>query len=98
MRRPLKEFSAGDIAPASGLCTQRAKSTIFVCAFLLPAALCAQAIQYWVIENRLHTFSDTSFREDASRIRCNASIFARLRSFAANIPRSQRTERRSLNL
>jgi hypothetical protein len=30
---------------------------------------------------------DGSFREDASRIRCNPAIFARLRSFASNILR-----------
>jgi hypothetical protein len=30
---------------------------------------------------------DGSFAEDASRIRCNPGIFARLRSFAANILR-----------
>jgi hypothetical protein len=44
----------------------------FVCEFLLPAALCAQAIRYhWAIENRSHYVRDGSFREDASRIRCN---------------------------
>jgi hypothetical protein len=31
------------------------------------------------------TFRDGSFAEDASRIRRNPGIFARLRSFAANI-------------
>ena len=30
---------------------------------------------------------DVTFAEDASRIRCNPGIFARLRSFAANILR-----------
>ena len=30
---------------------------------------------------------DGSFREDASRIRCNPGIFAHLRSFASNILR-----------
>jgi hypothetical protein len=44
----------------------------FVCEFLLPAALCAHVC-------------DGSFREDASRIRCNPGVFARLRSFASNI-------------
>ena len=33
------------------------------------------------------TTSAGSFAEDASRIRCNPGIFARLRSFAANILR-----------
>ena len=34
-----------------------------------------------------HYVRDGSFAEDASRIRCNPGIFARLRSFAANILR-----------
>ena len=34
-----------------------------------------------------HYIRDSSFAEDASRIRCNPGIFARLRSFAANILR-----------
>ena len=60
----------------------------FVCEFLLPAALCAQAIRdHWAIENRSHYVRDGSFREDSSRIRCNPAIFARLRSFASNILR-----------
>lgn len=60
----------------------------FVCEFLLPAALCAQAVRHhWAIENRLHYVRDGSFREDDSRIRCNPGVFARLRSFAANLLR-----------
>ena len=41
----------------------------------------------WGIENRSHYVRDGSFREDASRIRCNPGIFARLRSFASNVLR-----------
>ena len=37
--------------------------------------------------HRHHFVRDGSFAEDASRIRCNPGIFARLRSFAANILR-----------
>ena len=37
--------------------------------------------------HRSHYVRDGSFAEDASRIRCNPGIFARLRSFAANILR-----------
>jgi hypothetical protein len=34
-------------------------------------------------KNRLQYVRDTSFREDASRIRCNASIFAEHRATVA---------------
>jgi len=55
---------------------------------VLPAARCAKAIRHhWHIENRSHYVRDGSFAEDASRIRRNPGIFARLRSFAANILR-----------
>src|SRR5690349_3841795 len=51
-------------------------------------AQCAKAIRdHWHIENRSHYVRDGSFAEDASRIRRNPGIFARLRSFAANILR-----------
>jgi predicted transposase YbfD/YdcC len=49
----------------------------FVCEFLLPASLYAQAIRrHWAIENRSYYIRGGSFREDASRIRCNPRIFA----------------------
>jgi hypothetical protein len=35
---------------------------------------------------------DGSFAEDASRIRCNPGIFARLRSFVANILRANNVQ------
>jgi len=73
---------------ATGLWTTTREVAYFVGEYLLPAALCARAIRHhWAIENRLHYVRDVSFREDDSRIRCKAGIFARLRSFAANILR-----------
>jgi len=73
---------------ATGMWQTTSEIAYFVCAFLLPAALCAQAIRnHWGIENRLHYVRDMGFREDDSRIRCKPGIFARLRSFAANILR-----------
>jgi hypothetical protein len=44
--------------------------------------------KHWDIENGLHYVRDVTLREDASRIRINPGIFARLRSFAYNILRS----------
>jgi predicted transposase YbfD/YdcC len=61
---------------------------LFVSDVALPAAQCAKSIRdHGSIENRSHYVRDGRFAEDASRIRCNPNIFARVRSFAANILR-----------
>lgn len=44
---------------------------------------------HWQIENGSHHVRDTTFAEDASRIRKNPDIAARMRSFAYNLLRSQ---------
>ncbi len=73
---------------ATGLWRATSETALFVGDIVLPAAACAKAIRgHWSIENRSHYVRDGSFAEDASRIRCNPGIFARLRSFAANILR-----------
>ncbi len=43
---------------------------------------------HWRIENGSHYVRDTTFAEDASRIRKNPDIVARLRSFAYNLIRT----------
>jgi predicted transposase YbfD/YdcC len=43
---------------------------------------------HWWIENRNHYVKDVSMNEDSSRIRKNADIFVKLRSFALNIMRA----------
>ena len=43
---------------------------------------------HWRIENGSHYVRDTAFAEDASRIRNNPDIAARLRSFAYNLIRA----------
>jgi predicted transposase YbfD/YdcC len=73
---------------ATGLWRATSETALFVSDIVLPAAVCAKAIrEHWSIENRSHYVRDGSFAEDASRIRCNPGIFARLRSFATNILR-----------
>jgi predicted transposase YbfD/YdcC len=73
---------------ATGLWRDTSETALFVSNVVLPAAQCAKAIRHhWHIENRSHYVRDGSFAEDGSRIRCNPGIFARLRSFAANILR-----------
>ena len=73
---------------STGLWRNTSETALFVSDLVLPAAKCAKAIRdHWHIENRSHYVRDGSFAEDASRIRCNPGIFARLRSFASNILR-----------
>ena len=43
---------------------------------------------HWQIENASHYVRDVAFEEDASRIRKNPDIVARLRSFAYNLIRA----------
>jgi hypothetical protein len=73
---------------ATGLWRAYSETALFISDIVLPAAVCAKVIRdHWSIENRSHYVRDGSFAEDASRIRCNPGIFARLRSFATNILR-----------
>jgi len=59
----------------------------------LTAKTAAAAVRaHWGIENTSHYSRDVTFREDASRIRKNPGIFARLRSFAYNILKSNQTD------
>ena len=47
---------------------------------------------HWVIENKSHHVRDVHMGEDASRIRRNPHIFAKLRSFALNILRKNKVK------
>jgi len=56
------------------------------------AACAAEAIRaHWKIENTSHYSRDVTLGEDRSRIRTNPGVFARLRSFAFNILKANRT-------
>ena len=48
---------------------------------------CRGIRQHWGVENRNHYVRDVTLQEDASRIRINPTIFARLRSLTLNILR-----------
>jgi predicted transposase YbfD/YdcC len=74
--------------PASGLWKRSSDISYYLSNRPIEAALAADAIRrHWHIENRSHHVRDVTFGEDASRIRTNPGVFARLRSFAANILR-----------
>lgn len=58
----------------------------------LDAVRATNAIRgHWGIENTSHHSRDVTMAEDASRIRTNPGVFARLRSFAFNILKANRT-------
>jgi hypothetical protein len=74
--------------PATGLWKTSDETSFYLSNRPCKAALAASAIrQHWAIENSFHYVRDVTFREDASRIRTNPGIFARLVSFAFNILR-----------
>lgn len=72
----------------TGLLAFRSETAYYACPVVPLAETAAAAIRnHWGIENRNHHTRDVSLGEDASRIRCNPGIFARMRSFALNILR-----------
>jgi DDE family transposase len=74
--------------PATGLWTSSRESAFYLSNRPILAGQAADAIRkHWGIENKQHYTRDVTFHEDASRIRRNPGIFARLRSFAYNILR-----------
>lgn len=57
------------------------------------AEMAADAIRkHWAIENKSHYTRDVTLHEDASRIRKNPGIVARLRSFTYNLLRHNQTD------
>jgi predicted transposase YbfD/YdcC len=72
---------------ATGLWKDTHETAYYVCDIVPSAKEAARAIR----EHRSHYVRDGSFAEDASRIRKKPGVFARIRSFAANILRFNRT-------
>jgi predicted transposase YbfD/YdcC len=73
----------------TGLWRARREIAYYACQIPLDAQACAVAVRgHWGIENRNHHVRDRTLGEDASRIRRQPGIFARLRSFALNILRA----------
>lgn len=75
------------------------ESSLYLCNKALNAKEANKIIRnHWGIENKIHHVRDTRLNEDASRIRCNPSIFALLRSFALNLFRFNKVGNISLAL
>jgi predicted transposase YbfD/YdcC len=74
--------------PATGMWKSSRETSHYLSNCPIDAERATHAVrQHWHIENRCHHVRDVTLGEDASRIRTNPGIFARLRSFAANILR-----------
>lgn len=72
----------------TGLWDTTTDTACYLSSEMVPASVCGHAIRsHWSIENSNHYPRDVTFGEDASRIRDNPGVFARLRSFACNILR-----------
>ena len=79
--------------PATGRWKPSFETAFYLSSRPLAAKTAAAAVrQHWAIENTSHYSRDVTFREDASRIRKNPGVFARLRSFAYNILKSNQTD------
>ena len=77
---------------SSGLWGWSTETAFYVSNTMLTAANAADAIRgHWKIETTSHYSRDVTFGEDKSRIRTNPGVFARLRSFAFNILKSNKT-------
>ena len=76
--------------PKTGLCRQTCETVFWVssAAGQPPERWNEWIRAHWRIENGSHYVRDTAFAEDASRIRKNPDIAARLRSFAYNLIRA----------
>jgi hypothetical protein len=79
--------------PATGLWNSSRETALYLSNRQILARQAANTIrEHWGIENKQHYTRDVTLREDASRIRRNPGIFARLRSFAYNILRFNQSD------
>jgi predicted transposase YbfD/YdcC len=76
----------------TGLLRHSTETAFYVSNMPITATRAAEAIRaHWGIETTSHYSRDVTFGEDRSRIRTNPGVFARLRSFAFNILKANRT-------
>jgi hypothetical protein len=79
--------------PATGRWQPSREISFYLSSRPITAKIAATVVRnHWAIENTSHHSRDVTFREDASRIRKNPGVFARLRSFAYNILKRNQTD------
>jgi predicted transposase YbfD/YdcC len=87
------ERAVNHFQPATGLWKSALETSFYLSSRPVDAKIAADAIRkHWGIENKSHYTRDVTLREDASRIRKNPGIFARLRSFGYNILRCNQSD------
>jgi Transposase DDE domain len=87
------ERSVNTFQPATGLWKTANETSFYLSNRPIGANQAALAIRnHWGIENKLHYTRDVTLHEDASRIRKNPGVFARMRSFAYNILRFNQSD------
>jgi hypothetical protein len=87
------ERSLAAYHPATGSWKPSLETSFYLSNRPVDAETAADAIRkHWGIENKSHYTRDVTLREDASRIRTNPGIFARLRSFTYNILRHNQSD------
>lgn len=87
------ERAVNAFQPATGLWKASLETSFYLSNRAVDAKLAADAIRkHWGIENKSHYTRDVTLREDASRIRKNPGVFARMRSFAYNILRCNQSD------
>jgi predicted transposase YbfD/YdcC len=78
--------------PKTGLLRHASEIAFYVSNTSITATRAATAIRaHWAIETTSHYSRDVTMGEDRSRIRSNPSVFTRLRSFAFNILKANRS-------
>ena len=76
----------------TGMLRHATETAFYVANSPLTASRAASAVRaHWAIETTSHYTRDVTMGEDRSRIRRNPGVFARLRSFAFNILKANRT-------
>jgi predicted transposase YbfD/YdcC len=78
--------------PATGLFKTSNETSFYLSNRPIGAGQAAAIRGHWGIENRSHYVRDVTLCENASRIRKNPGVFARIRSFAYNILRINQSD------